>query len=237
VGEDPAIKAFLTKMPTAKQAEAVELALALDRYLNGDESVLSNPKYSEYISKMRERASEIEEVERRWAEDPVKFQDELWSQAEKLRATGDKKARMEAKAAKMFQDAREKATAIKENKKLQLDWQIEHGPKEDVACTGVIETPMVNGIPTPVILPIRVQIMHRYWDLKPGMNVGVPSVFAARYRQVQKATEEKAAREALLSGGMRSRDLEAAQDKVSQDFGARRDAPYRQQIMAIDTAR
>src|SRR4030042_918055 len=142
VGEDPAIKAFLTKMPTAKQAEAMELALALDRYLMGDQSILENPKYAEHINKMRARASEIEDAERRWSEDPVKFYDEVWSDAEKRIATGDKKTRMEAQAAKMYQDARNKSVATRESKKLQLDWAIANGPKEDVECPGVVETIM-----------------------------------------------------------------------------------------------
>jgi len=237
IGEDPAVRAFLTKMPTAKQAEAMELALALDRYLMGDQSVLENPKYADHINKMRARASEIEDAERRWSEDPVKFYDEVWSDAEKRIATGDKKAQMEARASKMYQDARTTSVATRESKKLQLDWMIANGPKEDVQCPGVVETIMVNGTPTPRLLPIRVRIMHQYYDLKPGHNLGVPSVFAARYRQVKQAMDDEAAREAALVAGMRSRDLEIEQDRISVQLGTGRDRQYQSQILAVDNAR
>lgn len=237
VGEDPAVKAFLTKMPTAKQRESVELALALDRYLMGDHSVLEDPRYAEHINKMRARAIEMEEAERRFAEDPEKFFDDTWNRAEKNRATGDKKARIEAKAADMYRDAREKVAADRTTKQLQLDHLIAHGPKEDVECTGVMETSMINGTPTPRLLPIRVRIMHRHWDLKPGLNAGVPSVFATRYRQIRQALDEQREREVILSGMGRSRDVEAAQNRISTQFGTKRQGDYVPQILAVDNAR
>jgi hypothetical protein len=237
VGEDPAVRAFLTKMPAAKQAEVVELALALDRYLMGDASVMENPRYAEYINKMRARAVEIEDVERRWAEDPVKFNDEVWRDAEKRIATGDKKARMEAIAAKMYQDAREKAAADKATKQLRLDHEIEHGPKEDVECAGVMDNIMMNGVPTPRLMPVRVRIMNRYWDLKPGLNLNVPSVFAARYRQIKAVLDEQQARQVVLSGMGRTRDIEVEQDKISQQYGSRRSREHLSALLSADNAR
>lgn len=212
-------------MPTAKQSEAVELALALDRYLRGDESVLSNPKYANHINKMRARAAEIEDAERRWEEDPVRFANEVWDRAEKIKATGSKKARMEAQASKMYEEARQLASADRVTKQLELDRIIQHGPKEDVECAGELEVFSVGGVPNPVVVPVVVRIMNRAYTLRPGINYNVPSVFAARYRQMQAAKMEHQARSDVLQQGMRARDLEPAMDKISVDYGTKRAAP------------
>lgn len=217
-GEDPALAAYLGQGDKASFTEMAEMALALDRMLKGDMSMLNDPAQSEKVAKLRARAAAIQDADRRYQEDPQKFIEGLWEKADKARPRGAKLDEEKAKGARMIRDAISFGKANLATRKLKLQEIFSNSPKRKIFVTG---NPVMtnNGI---VIEPEYINIMGFRMVLPPGEHE-VPLAFAARHDDMVQARRENAARSAAMSENLRADKLSLRWQELDTEFGTRTD--------------
>ena len=213
--ESPLIADYMQQFVGASHSETAELALALDRFLKGDFSLLSDPKQVERLNKFREFMAKRDDAERRWNEDREKSADDMFRRAEKVLPPREKRDEVIAQGVQTMQDALSLARANRSTKQLRLQWLIKNGPKRDV---------FVMGVPTNaggqfVLAPEVINIMGIQMVLAPGKHM-LPEVFAQRLDQMQQERKERAARERALSENLRADELGQRWSQIGDEFGS-----------------
>jgi len=213
-GEDPALAAYLQKSGDASFSEMAEMALALDRMLKGDMSMLNDPKQAHLVEKLRAKAADIQDAERRYNEDKEKFIEGLWQKAEKVRPRGAKLDETIAKGSQQIQSALTMARANVATRKLKFQEMLRNGPKRKVFVTG---NPVMTtaGI---VIEPEYINIMGFSMLLTPGEH-DLPLPFAARYDDMQKTRRENQARSQAMTDNLRADKLALRWQELDTEFG------------------
>jgi hypothetical protein len=194
VGEDPVIKALLLDLPTASEVEAKEIALALQKRVRGDASLLGNEEdLGEVISQIRQEAAEIDKAAEKWDMGPVKFVDDVLSQSPKL--TDQQRDRLRAKGIQDYQKAIVETRAGKSYKQAQFKRMLKNAPLEKINVTGrFINTP--NGM---VHMPDEIRILGLSYRLSPGIQE-VPAPIAVAYRRMQMERQKLQQKMSLMQG-------------------------------------
>lgn len=220
-GEPEVVRDLLQNYPHMTARQALESQLALERIASGDLSQQDTPEERERIAKLRGQAEAMDRAARAYEEDPQKFMDDMMQQADKIRPTGDRKERIKAQAAQMYQQAQAHAVASRTTKKLQFVHELKFGPKEEIMVPGIWE--IING--QSVLSPEVIRIMDRMWILPPGKHI-VPKPVAEHYRQMRKIRAENDAREAILKttdrnpDGMELGELQRRMREIDKRFGS-----------------
>jgi len=214
-GEDPAVAAYLQGLVSADPEEAAELALAMDRLLKGDASILNDPDQVETLNKLRARAAKMKDAERRYEENKDKFIQGLWEKHEKYTPRGEKLEEVRAQGAQMVQNAIVYARANASIKKQKFKEIIKNGPKRTVFVSG-------NPVMTDkgmILEPIYINIMGVGMVLPPGQHT-IPEPFARRYDDMKRAEAENRARSAALEEQMRADKLAQKWNEIDTEFGS-----------------
>lgn len=221
--QDPQVQEVLEKMRTAPdQSTMLEYHLILERILLQDKSMLDSPQRSDELSRARKGAYDRDKAEEAFERDSVGFIEDTFARAEKLKLTGDAADRAKANAVKMLDEARKGKRAEYINKQLQLDWAITHGPKREVMGQG--HWVEIGSRPNSrrILKSDVVGIMHRQWEIKPGVNQDVPQIFADKYELILTSRREQADRESALDANMEAGQLEATMQKIDKVYGTTR---------------
>ncbi len=227
--EDDKVKVLLAKARNAKtNEEALRYHLLLDKFLFGEHSLTENPERSEELSRARQGAVGRDRAEEAYAADDRGFVDDVFNRTEQYKLTGDKAEEAKAKAMQQYKDARNGRLAVLNNKRLEVDWMIEHGPKMEVMATGHFET--IGSMPNvqQVLKPDIIRLMHRQWVFQPGLNKDVPEIFARKYESFQTSRQETQEREALLTAkgvggqGLEVTMLERKMREIDKKYQTRR---------------
>ena len=227
--EDDKVKALLASARGAKtNEEALKYHLLLDKFLFGQGSLTEDPARSEELSRARQGAVGRDRAEAAYANDDAGFVDDVFNRTEKYKLTGEKADQAKAEAMELFRDARNGKIAERNNKRLEVDWMIENGPKMDVMATGHFET--IGSMPNvqQVLKPDVIRLMHRQWVFQPGLNKDVPELFARKYESFQTSRQETAEREALLTSkggngmGLEVTQLERKMREIDKKYSTRR---------------
>ena len=217
------MQVLLAKMKNAKNhKEMLEYSLILDRIVMGEHSLAGDPKRSAELARAHEGAEARDTAAEAFNRDAAGFLDDAFARGEKHKLTGDAAEREKAKGAKMLKVARAGKMAERRTKELELDRVIEHGPKVTVMGQG--QWVEIGSRPNSVrkLRPDIVGIMHRYWTIQPGLNEGVPEVFAKQYELILRSRQETADRERLMTSNLEVSKLEAALSRVDNLYGTRR---------------
>ena len=215
-GEDPAIAAYLQQSAKASPTEMAELSLILDQYLKGDNSWMNDPEKAHLVMKLRKKAADIEDTQRRYEEDKHKFMEDAWEKAEKIKPRGTKLDETLAKGTRTIEQARILATANAASRKIRFQEMIRNGPKRRIFVTG---NPMMtsNGIH---IEPDVINIMGFRMVLSPGEH-DVPAPFAERYEDMKRNRSENAARSQALSENLRADQLSVRWSQIDSEYSGR----------------
>lgn len=209
------ILADFVRSENASLTESAELSLALDRFLMGDQSLLDDPKQVDRLSRFREYMAKREAAERRYQEDPVKFAEDLFTRADKVRPPKAKQDEVIAKGVHTMQDALAMARANNSNKKLQFRWDLKNGPQREVFVTGV----PVNTDVGFLIEPEIINIMGVTMTLKPGKHT-IPVAFADRLDQIYQSRKENEMRSQALTENLNAADLGRRWSQISDEMGS-----------------
>jgi hypothetical protein len=206
---------MMKQYPDMTERQALEMQLLLQKIVAGDAALLNNPEMSENVSRLRQRAEERDKAKAAYEADREKYVEQIISESEKLKPTGDKAERIKAAGIKMaeasFKNAKDKRSA----KSNHLDMVLDYGPKEDLMVTP--EVMLVNG--REVILAVPIKIGHRKFRLEPGLNRGVPTLVAEEYRKRLRGKQEHRLRQQIWSGGGHLGKKERAMERIDQQFG------------------
>lgn len=218
----PLVLEMMNRLAGATQMEAVNIGLALQQIVRGPSSLLANqndPNVAQTIQRMRSRAAAQDAAAEAYEKNKEAFALDVIGQAEKIMPTGEKRDQIIARAMKEFQEARNNATAKQINKKLKLQYEIEHGAKETIAVTGQMINISQNGASTPVIVPEVIRIGSFVWRLAPGTHV-VPSIVAQRYRSIVKSRAEKEERKQVLLKNPEYNEAERKFGQIDKKYGS-----------------
>lgn len=193
-GEDSVIKALLFDLPTASEAEAKEIALALQKLVRGDASLLANEgELSDIISDIREEAALIDIQTAEWEKGPEAFVDSVMSQAPKM--SDKRKAELQAYGADMLKQAITNSRAGKTVKQMQFREMLKNAPLETIHVTGKTFQTRKG----PVIKPDEVSLMGLRFVLEPGVH-SVPAPVARAYNLILKQRTVVRERQVLMQG-------------------------------------
>ena len=214
-GESGLVADYMQQFAGASHTESAELALALDRFLKGDYSLLQDPAQMERLSRFRDLIAKRQDAERRWEEDKGKFAADLFRKADKIMPVKDERERTIARGIAMEQDALHLARANRSTKQLQLRALMEHGPKREVFVTGI---PLQTDAGL-VIAPEVINVMGIQMVLRPGKHT-ISEVFAQRLDQMQAERLERAARDKALGDNLRADQLALRWAQIGEEFGS-----------------
>lgn len=225
---DPNVQAVLAKAQTAQSArEVLEAHLLIEKVIIGARSTLDDPERAIELSNARIDAEQRDRDEEAFLTDEQGFIDDVFARSEKHKKTGDEADKTKAMAMKMYAVAKEGQLASRRQKELELDSMIEHGPRVTVTATGqwikIGSMPNVQN----VLRPDYVRIMHRSYELTPGLNENVPEVFAKQYELVQRSRMETQERDQAMnikrSGGtLEASAMERKLMDIDRKYGVKR---------------
>ena len=228
VGEHPAIQAAASpEFATMSNAEAFQVALAIQELVRGQASILSNQKdLSENLSRVEARMRKYDEDARKWDEDRQKFLDDINQRADKLRVTEpSKRGEMVAQVMDEDRRAQEAARALHQTNTLKFKAMIENSPKVKIISPGILETGRIGDQPITRIVPEVIRIKNFEWKLPPGVAVEVPDFVARRFEEIQRGRAELEERQSALSAdrnqGAMSEAAEVSREmaRINQKYG------------------
>lgn len=225
--QERVIKIFLERIEKASDTEAIKLALALQQFIRGDASMLSNlddPQVAATVQKELALAEKTEAYAQKWEQDREGFIQEMDTLREQHMAPREKRDEVIAKGVKTYKNAQEQASAERSERRLRLEYEIANGPKELIHVAGIPETQVIQGGITQTIQPEVIRIMNKKFVYAPGDHL-VPVVIAKRYREILKGrAENQARRKAMVLNDNNSYNaVERKNAQINEQFGSKRE--------------
>jgi len=219
-GDDALLKAIVYDLPSASEAEAMEIALALQKRVRGDASLLENTgDLGDVIANIRDTAREVDKAAESFDKNRESFVESIMHSAPKLSDKQKDKIRAEGMAD--FQKIVRSLKAGKSMKQAQFKTFLQNAPKEEILVTG---NPRIkNG--RNVIEPDVVTLMGFRFVLEPGAR-NVPQPVAIAYKKMQEVRSQQRAKMAVMSGDGSPQGwydqstLEAKMAGVDQEYGS-----------------
>lgn len=193
VGEDAFVQALIFELPNASDAEAKEIALAVQQRLRGDASLLDSPELSDTLEDIRLEAAEIDKAADAWAKDEQGFVDDAFERAPKL--TDEQKEKLAVKGRQEWKESVTYLKAGRHVKQLQMMDRLQREPLEEIHVMGSPAT--IGGKRR--MRPYNVRILGISFNLEPGIHK-VPQTIARAYREMIKQQAYTDAKKVLWSG-------------------------------------
>lgn len=217
-GEDPAVRA-LQQMPEASNSEGLEIALALQKLIRGQDSLLENDtRFSTELSRLRERMDAMDRQAEKWEADRQQFVEDMVRKADKLRLSEEGQERVRAQAGIDLAEATRQARVSMAMDRKAFDEFLAKEPLVGVVSPGKVITVNEGGQPSARLMPEEVRVKHRVFVFPPGRLVEVPKsvseILASRHR----SEEETAERQAALSNNMESGKLEQKMKEIDAKY-------------------
>lgn len=213
VGEDPAVKAMLSpEFAEMPNSQALDIALALQDLIRGQNSILSNQKeQAEELGKLRERMDKYDKAEEAWKKDRAGFIEKVRSRAEDLRIEDPKeKARLQARVAKELQAEIQRQVAEQTLQESKLKQMLETMPKVIVTSPGKLESVNEGGVIHQRLVPEVIKLRNFSFVLQPGVPTEVPQLIAEEFYSRQRVQQENMERKALLNASKPKNNVEVA---------------------------
>ena len=198
---DPIIRALINEMGTATNAEAGEIALAMQRVIRGENLDDTNP---DLANQYREVLATMDADSEAFVANKDKFMTDSLNEAVVL-TDAEKEKLNERTNAKMARYRAEAKMRSSDKVRWMTD-QLKNGPKEKIYVEPKVQMGSIGGMPTSVIEGTMIRINGVSVFLQPGWNETHP-IIADRYRQIQRSGQETLARKQLLQGvGIQSKE-------------------------------
>ena len=218
VGEDPLVRVLLTELPTATNERALEIALALQQMLRGEQSYLADPAHADAVPKLREEWAKMDKTAENYDKDPLRFAEEVYDKAMKALPTGDALARLRAEAAQKTKAIYQNAGINRAIERARVDKELQYGPKVEIDVPPMIETRKSGDSYTAVQVPLVLRFKDRTFVLKPGRQT-VPSIVAGCFRQWKRGQDEGTARLQSMQGEGHWGQVKKAWKKLDETYG------------------
>ena len=193
VGEDPFIQALIYELPDASEAQAKEIALAVQQRLRGDASLLDSPELADTLEGIRGEAVEIDKAAGAWAKDEQGFVEDAFRRAPQL--TDKQKEALSLKGRKQWKDSVTYLKAGRHVKQLQMKERLQREPLEEIHVIGRL---VIKG-GKHRRLPDHVRILGMSFEFTPGIH-NVPRTIANAYKEMIKQRAYADAKKTLWSG-------------------------------------
>lgn len=221
IGEDPAVKALLSEdFVKATDVQALDVALALNRLLDGQASILENQKtLVDDLTRLRARMDQYDQAAQAWEQDQGKFFSKVMSRSAKVRKVGEAHNREVAKGVKLAEQAAQEVRARAASDRIHFEQVLKTQKQVAITDPGLTETVTVNGSASVRLVPRVIRIKHRTWVLPPGKSVKVPKLVADAYQQILRSEQETAERESVLQQNLNSDVMLARQAAIDARYG------------------
>lgn len=192
-GEDALVRALVYELPDASQQEANEIALAVQRRLRGDASLLESPELSEELDQIRQDAIEIDKAAEAWESDRARFITDAYNRAPKL--TDKQRETLAQRGKEHWKKTVTYMKAGKHTKQLQMMDRLQREDLEEIHVMG--RPAYVNNKRR--VLPDTVTVLGLRFNLKPGIH-NVPKTVARAYREMVRQRAYAEAKQAVWRG-------------------------------------
>jgi hypothetical protein len=195
---DPTIQSIFSQMENASEAEALELALRLQKVVRGKASLLDSPEQADVLNMMRRDAAERDVVAQAYEANKIAFIDEIFDRTEGKKLTGAKADDARKRVENALALARANSKANRAQRRKRLEEELRLAPKEDIYITGEILVVRQGRGLVPKIMPEIIKIGHVQFTLPPGKHT-VPKQVADIHRQRLLSSQETSGRKDMLS--------------------------------------
>jgi hypothetical protein len=213
-----------------KDAEALNVALALQEIIRGNTSILANQDtMGEELHRLRERMDKYDQATAKYEANRESFVEEVLQRSEKLRATGSGKDKLIARGTLQLQEAITNARAKNASDKLRFEEALQTMEKVKIISPGVWETGYVSGgQPVQHLVSEVIKIKHKTWVLPVGVEIEVPKVVAEVLANRRRSDQETAERQAVLSKIMNNDQLVAETARINKKYNTNSTLPYQE---------
>lgn len=211
----------LLTLPEQSNREAIDTALLLQQLVRGQNSMLENQqRFGDEIVKLRERMDKYDQAAIKFEENKEKFIDDVMHQASERLATGDRKDKLIAKGANMFQEAIQMQKANIVTDQLAFEDMITRMPRVKVISPGKLESVIgPGGQAVPTLFPEEIRIKHKVWVLPPGQEIEVPEIVAQALKERRRIEAENDARSKVLQKNMNNDELIRELKNIDKQYG------------------
>lgn len=191
---DPIIRALINDMQTATNAEAGEIALAMQRVIRGENLDDTHP---DLANKYREVLATMDQDAAAFVENKKTFIETAYDEA--AQSTEKEKVGLREKANARMNEHRAMAKMRSSDKVRWMTDQLKHGEKVKVYVEPKVQMGSIGGQPASAIEGVMIRINGVSVYLEPGENWTHP-IIAQRYEQIKRSAQETLKRKALLQG-------------------------------------
>lgn len=203
-------------LPTATNAEAAEIGLAIQRVIRGENLDDINP---DMANRYREYMHTIDRSAREWETDRQKFYEDSLEEGRMNRPTGRKLQDAIETGKKKIAFYRAQSRQKHADKRAWMEKQLRDGPKVEVYVEPNVVVGRIGDHPTTAVEGQMIRINGVQVYLKPGKNMTHP-IIAERYEQIRRSKQETAERKSALSNYDSWRNVGRKMDKINREYGS-----------------
>lgn len=199
------------------EAEALDLALALQQLVRGQASILANQQNMEgELARLKADAERRDRVMEEYKADQEKFFQRVREEGQSLKADEQTKARMLERS----QQTLSEMTAFHRHEKNAVREKMRNEPKESVVWPGESFLSREGSQAVQRSRPLVVHINGETFTAKIGDVVQVPQCVAARLREIERTKEENNERRKVLSAEQSDTFVAGKWAKINAKFGS-----------------
>lgn len=225
VGEDPAVRDLLRELATADNSRALEIGLAIQSILRGDDAMVNDPRQAETLAKTKEEWAAQDRAAENFEKNPNAFIDEAYENGLKALPKGEALDKLRAKASKQVSTIMANARILGAQQDAGIARELQYGPKVEIDVPAQFEM-VKNGENSyaPVAVPLVLRLRRRAFELKPGKQL-VPKLVADIFLSWKKQNDENDARGAALQTGGHWGTVKKEWKRIDRDFQSNSNLP------------
>jgi len=194
VGEDPAIKALVSdEFIKMDDEEALSVAIAVAKIVRGQ----LQEELNGTMTQLKQVMMEMQETARKSEEDRLKFAQEIFDKAEKLRKVDNDQIAVQSMD--LWDKARKEAKAAAMIRRAEIDDMVQRAPKIKMMHPGVPQTVRIGGNKQTIMKPFEIRYEHLAFIFPPNEPIEIPDfIYKAFMKEQEMAKERDGLKEALV---------------------------------------
>jgi len=195
VGEDPAIQALVSsEFVNMKDDEALEVAIMVAKIVRGQ----LQEELNGTLGQLKQVMADMQETARKAEEDRLKFANDIFNKAEKLRDMDNEKIAF--RSMDLIDKARQEAQAAAILKRERIDDMVKRAPTVKMMHPGLPKTVRINGVKQTVVDPFKIQYEHLKYVFPPNQPIDIPDFVYKAFMKEQEMGEKRDKLEKVLAG-------------------------------------
>jgi hypothetical protein len=230
-GEDPAIKALVSNdFVNMKDTDALAVATAVAKIVRGQ----LQEEIDGTMGALKATIAKMEETAQKYENDRLKFAEDLFNDAEKMRKTSNEN--IERDSVNLMEQVQQEARVAAMLKREKIDELVKTSPTVKMMHPGIPIRVRKGGVKTTIMKPFEIRYEHLVFVLPPNKPVDIPDFIYKAFMEKQEAMDQKNKLREVLRGGKRGyNEAITAEPAVDPNYAQKISAQMASQQIPIPT--